>query len=406
MTYIIDTNILLDYPQIVEKKEHKKVIPTSVLQELDALKKHINQDVSSNARRAAIYISRNLDNLHWYNCDDLKGTSVDDQLIKIAKILHGIVITNDIYLKVKCIISNVETKGYSPKGDYSGVEYWYIDSINNPKDQKLYNDLLEKHILPPTITLCENQYLIVIDINTKNTLGTFVCKDNEILETKGRRIKNSWIDCIFPKNSEQVCLFDALNNKENTIIYAGGRHGVGKSFIINNYALQELERENIKKIVYIPNNSYTENAMELGYLPGSDFEKTLPSIGPLIDLVGQDYVNQLIMKEQLEIVPLAYIRGRSFSNSIIIVNEAQNLTEDHLKLLIARCGEGTRICFDGDIKQADSQLFRNKNGLKLLLNLRKSPIYSKKFATVKLAITERSETAQAVQYLDENEFIN
>lgn len=136
----------------------------------------------------------------------------------------------------------------------------------------------------------------------------------------------------------------------------------------------------------------------------TDIEKTLPSIGPLIDLVGQDYVNQLIMKEQLEIVPLAYVRGRSFQNSIIIVNEAQNLTEDHLKLLIARCGEGTRICFDGDIKQADSQLFRNKNGLKLLLNLRKSPVYAKRFATVKLQTTERSETARAADFLDDINF--
>lgn len=109
----------------------------------------------------------------------------------------------------------------------------------------------------------------------------------------------------------------------------------------------------------------------------------------------------MIMKEELEIVPLAYIRGRSFKDSIIIVNEAQNLTEDHLKLLIARCGENSRIFFDGDIKQADSQLFRNKNGLKLLLNLRKSPIYCYKFATVNLLKTERSATAEAAQYLDD-----
>lgn len=67
----------------------------------------------------------------------------------------------------------------------------------------------------------------------------------------------------------------------------------------------------------------------------------------------------------------------------------------------ARCGEGTRIFFDGDIKQADSQLFRNKNGLKLLLGLRKSPIYSKMFATIKLTMTERSKTAQCAEFLDD-----
>lgn len=162
-----------------------------------------------------------------------------------------------------------------------------------------------------------------------------------------------------------------------------------------------MEKERIKKIVYIPNNSYVENSMELGFLPGSDFEKLTPSIGPLIDLIGIDAVQDMISREQLEIVPTGFIRGRSFEDSIVIVNEAQNLTEDHIKLLIARCGEGTRILFDGDYKQADSFIFRNRNGLKLLLNLRKSPFYAKMFSTVKLVITERSSTAQAAEYLDQ-----
>lgn len=129
-------------------------------------------------------------------------------------------------------------------------------------------------------------------------------------------------------------------------------------------------------------------------------DKVVGQIGPLVDLVGIDAINQMIAFDQLEVVPMGSIRGRSFQDSIIIVNEAQNLTEDHIKLLIARCGEGTRIFFDGDFKQTDSSIFRNKNGLKLLLQLRKSPIYSKIFATVKLVITERSLTAQASSYLD------
>ena len=178
------------------------------------------------------------------------------------------------------------------------------------------------------------------------------------------------------------------------------RDGKKKSFILNNFALQELERGNISKIVYIPNNSYTENAMEIGYLPGSQIEKVEGQIGPLIDLIGIDQVHEMLGNEELEVVPMNSIRGRSFQNSIILVNEAQNLTEDHIKLLIGRCGENTRIFFDGDIKQADSQLFRNKNGLKLLLSLRKSKRYSKLFSTIKLLSTERSETAQCADYLD------
>ncbi len=130
-------------------------------------------------------------------------------------------------------------------------------------------------------------------------------------------------------------------------------------------------------------------------------DKISGQIGPLIDLVGIDRIQDMINNNQLEVVPMGYIRGRSFNDSIVIINEAQNLTDDHIKLLVGRCGEGTRIFFDGDIKQTDSQTFKNKNGLKLLLNLRKSKIYAPIFATIKLVETERSKTAQAAQYLDD-----
>ena len=400
MNYIIDTNILLDYPQIVEDRNNQIYIATSVLKELDGLKKHINNDIAFNARRAAVYISRNLNQLLFVSECEKWGIPVDDQLIKIAKIKNGILITNDVYLKVRATIDGVETKGYNNKDDYTGVEYWYVDSIDNEKDQEDLSKLLNDNILPPEIALYENQYLIIKEKSTDRTIKIYVMKDGKPEEVENKKIRNQWIDYIYPRNSEQTCLFNALSNKDNTIIYAGGKYGTGKSFILNNFALQELEKGNIRKIIYIPNNSYVEGSMELGFLPGTDIEKVIPSIGPLIDLVGKDFVNQMIMKEELEIVPLAYIRGRSFKDSIIIVNEAQNLTEDHLKLLIARCGENSRIFFDGDIKQADSQLFRNKNGLKLLLNLRKSPIYCYKFATINLLKTERSATAEAAQYLD------
>jgi predicted ribonuclease YlaK len=95
------------------------------------------------------------------------------------------------------------------------------------------------------------------------------------------------------------------------------------------------------------------------------------------------------------------IRGRSFDNSIIIVNEAQNLTEEHIKLLIGRIGEGSRLFFDGDQAQTDKALFKEKNGLILVSKLSDSPEYSKIFSSVKLAKTERSFAAGAADYLDE-----
>lgn len=135
-------------------------------------------------------------------------------------------------------------------------------------------------------------------------------------------------------------------------------------------------------------------------LPGTSFEKTTPLIGPLIDLIGIDETTRLIQNEQLEVIPLGYLRGRSFDNAIVIVNEAQNLDNNHVKLLIGRIGNNSRIFFDGSLQQIDSDLFKNKNGLRGLLKIAESP-YADLFSCVKLKKIERSRTAQIADYFDE-----
>lgn len=395
MSLIVDTNVLLDFPKIIQEEENI-VILTDVLRELDGLKLNPNPEVSFKARRAAVVISRNLSKLNFNDSLEKEKISVDDKLIESCT-PEDILITNDVYLKIKAIIRGINTKGYGGTSDYQGVRYFEVDLETDPYNEEL-SKIINEHQYEG---MAENEYLIVLDKNTKQLVDIF-CNHNNILEqVVPYEIRNQWINKIYPKNPEQRCLFNALQRKDNTIIYAGGSFGTGKSFILNNYAISELERGKISKIVYVPNNSYTENTIDIGALPGELLEKITGQIGPLVDLVGIDQIRDWIKTEQLEVVPMGSIRGRSFQNAIIIVNEAQNLTEDHIKLLIARCGEGTRIFFDGDYKQADSAVFRNKNGLKLLLNLKDSPVYSKIFATVHLKTIERSLTAQASNFLDE-----
>lgn len=415
---VVDTNILLDYPQIIEEEKEDILIATDVLKELDGLKLSNNFDTAFKARRAAIVISHNLDALKWSEEFEKEKMPVDDKLLLIANKYKATLVTNDVYLKVKATIQGINTHGYGSSESYSGIKEIFITPDDN-KHCDMVANILETGNIPKELKeIYENQYILFKDITSpfKNVhnetdytiYDSFVCHNGKLHHLKDDyelRIKNKWClnpsKGIGPRNPEQKVLFDILNNKDITIVYAGGRWGGGKSYIINNYALQELERGKIKKIIYIPNNAYTENTLELGAMPGELLEKTVGQIGPLIDLVGIDQIQDWIRTEQLEIVPMGFIRGRSFQDSIIIVNEAQNLTEEHIKLLIGRVGEGSRIFFDGDLKQSDSSLFRNRNGLKLLLNLRKSPIYSKIFATVQLKLTERSLTAQASTYLDE-----
>lgn len=401
ITYILDTNVLLDYPQILENSTDKLVILMSVLEELDALKKHINPDVAIKARKAGNYIVKNYDKIQWDT--EERFDSVDDQLLEATREYNGVLVTNDTYLRIKCEILGVKAINYTWSNNYTGIYDWFINLDENNYNTDLDNALTNGDITGIKDKLYNNEYVVARNAANGEVLCSFVHCDDKLkfLNPKNIKIENNWIGTITPRNNEQLLLFYSLLNRNNTILYAGGNFGTGKSFILNNFALQELEKGKISKIVYVPNNAYTNNTIDIGAMPGELLEKTINQIGPLVDLVGIDKIKDMIAREDLEVVPMGFIRGRSFNNSIIIVNEAQNLTEDHVKLLIGRCGENTRIMFDGDIKQTDNTVFKNKNGLKLLLNLRYSPQFSKIFSTVKLLKTERSETAEAAAFLDE-----
>lgn len=398
---ILDANVIMDFPQIVTKLDEYWVVPMVTLMEIDGLKKHKSPEVAQKARKAAVYISKNMSNLEWDLTKDMNNDP-DGVLIQIAKERDATLVTNDVGCKVRAQLAGVKVEGYSWKDDYCGIVYMNVDDYNLDEYNEMLSDLIERgYYETEDYKFSVNEYLIVPPPYEDASYGDtsiFRYDGAKFHQIRGRAIKNNWLDEVFPRNPEQICLVDALLN-DVPIIYAGGNFGTGKTFLTHNYAIGQLEKEKIKKIIYVPNNSYTQNTMELGALPGDLMEKILPSIGPLVDLVGIDQINRWISEEKLEIVPVAYIRGRNFDDSIVLVSEAENLTEEHIKLLLARCGKNTKIFFDGDIHQADSAIFKDRNGLKLLLNLHDSPL-ANLFATVQLIRIERSIVASAADYLD------
>ena len=403
MKKVLDTNVLLDYPQIVTKDTEDWIIPLVVLKEIDGLKMAANPETARKARKAAVFIAKNMDNIKW-DFTTKKDLSVDSILLEIVKENENyILVTNDVSLKVIAKAKSIPVEGYSWKDDYIGVRY--VDISNMTVDE--YNTILHELINSGDYTeenyeFSVNEYLIVPPYCTEDKSKSSIFKyTGEFFEQVSIRqvISNTWIDKIRPRNDEQICLFDLLNSNV-PVVYAGGKFGCGKSFLTYNYAIGELQDERITKIVYVPNNAYAQDTMEVGTLPGELLPKLMGSLGPLIDLVGIDQITRWMEEEKLEIVPLAYMRGRSFKDSIILVSEAENLTESHVKLLVSRCGENTRIFFDGDIDQADSAIFKDRNGLKLLLNLHKSE-HSDMFGTVFLNKIERSKTAELADTLDQ-----
>ena len=394
---IIDTNVLIDYPEILEQDDILG-IAWPVLEELDKLK--ITK--GERARKARIVLKRlksllenknEKSNINFIQIPETYSNfTVDNQLLYLCKNNDYTLITNDINLQVKCIALEVNYESYQQETEiYTGIL-----ELNVPEENELISQLYSNDF--SNLTLYENQYILIKDGNDVKDI--LVYRHNSVNKIQRKKIKTDFEKELFPLNVEQECLFDALYS-DSTIIYGSGDYGTGKTLLMTGYAVQELQKGHINKIIYVPNNSYNENSMELGALPGDEFEKVLPLMGGLCDHLSKQQVIQLYQNEQLELMPISLARGRNIEDSIILVNEAQNLTEEHIKLLIGRCGKGTRIFFDGDIKQADSNIFRQKSGLKLLTKLRFSEEYGDLFSAVKLKTIERSRTARASQYLDE-----
>lgn len=164
------------------------------------------------------------------------------------------------------------------------------------------------------------------------------------------------------------------------------------------HAVDLVQRGKVDKIVWVRNNIEVKDSAPLGALPGSSDQKLLPFAGPLLDHIGGlEGMYAMMDRGQLELQHLGYIRGRDIKNSIIIASEAENLTVQHVQLLIGRVGEGSQLWLDGDHKQVDKKVFKENNGLQMAINRLAG---QRLFGYVDMPISERSETARLADLLD------
>lgn len=192
--------------------------------------------------------------------------------------------------------------------------------------------------------------------------------------------------------------FDLLQSKTETIKVITGRFGSGKTFLMVANALQAIHDNKFEKIVWVRNNVGVKDTKDIGHLPGNTVDKIFPYVMPLADHVGGvDGIEMLMRQGKLEVQHLGFIRGRDIKNSIILCSEAENLTKQHVQLLIGRVGEGSSLWLDGDFKQVDSRIFEENSGLNIAIDKLKG---NKLFGFVHLEKSERSETAALADLLD------
>jgi phosphate starvation-inducible PhoH-like protein len=169
---------------------------------------------------------------------------------------------------------------------------------------------------------------------------------------------------LLPRSVAQEDYCDALLDPDKHVVFAMGPAGCGKTLLATQYAVKGLLDGSFDKIVITrPAVSVDE---QHGFLPGGLVEKMQPWMMPILDVFKEHFspaqVAKMIQNEVIEIAPLAFMRGRTFKNSIIIADEMQNSTTSQTKMVLTRIGENSKILITGDLKQHDRGF--DTNGLK------------------------------------------
>jgi len=171
-----------------------------------------------------------------------------------------------------------------------------------------------------------------------------------------------------PRTNNQRDLWDYMKTHDQIFIL--GPAGTGKTFVTATFAADLYTLKEIDKIVIT--RPHVAVGKDIGYLPGTLEEKTYPWALPVLDVLtkhlGKGAVETGIKNGNIEMAPLALMRGRSFEDAFIIVDETQNITTHELKMLLTRVGDGSKIVLNGDVQQSD---LKEADGLSKVIHLAK-----------------------------------
>lgn len=389
-TFIIDTSVLLyDKHSIHSLPGNDVIIPIVVLDELDRFKEK-QAILGENAR----YVNRYLDKLRVSGSLHDGVTIEGDQTIRVDVDTHSVpdsldsatgdnkiiacalncqklgmnrvtVITKDINFRVKCDSLGIRAEDYyrdriikDKSLMYAGLEEIEVEDVSIIDDFYRDNRVEASRI---NEEIFENQFVILKSGN-QSALG--VMYDGFIRQPVNNISK---VIGINPKNKEQKFALDLLTRDDVQMVTMTGIAGSGKTFLTLMAGLSGLQEKKYDRIVIT--RSLQTVGKEIGFLPGDIDDKMSPWLSPILDNFRQafkdvTYFEAMRQRGQIEVSPLAYIRGRTFNNTFLIVDEAQNSTIHELKTIITRVGENSKVVLLGDTDQIDTPYLDSlSNGL-------------------------------------------
>ncbi len=434
--FVLDTNVILhDYKCIENFQENDIYLPIVVLEELDKFKKGSDQ-INYNAREFV----RELD-LLTSNDLFLKGASLgpgkgtlyivtgDKYQEKIAlsfpektpdhRILSSTLFIAEKNPKVRTILVTKDVN-LRMKGRSLGIEVedYITDKVVNvdifERAQEVYEnvdpDLIDKiYATPEGVNADLLDFKVTLEPNDcfilRSVRNSVLARYNPYTE-KIKKVDKTPSYGIIPRNAEQSFALEILNDPNIKLVALTGKAGTGKTLLALASALKQAD---MFKQILLARPIVALANKDLGFLPGDEKQKIAPYMQPLFDNLNViktqltpgspdiRRIDDLQKNNQLVIEALAFIRGRSLSETFCIIDEAQNLTPHEVKTIITRAGEGTRMVFTGDIQQIDSPyLDAQSNGLAYMVDKMKG---QELFAHINLIKGERSELSELASNL-------
>ena len=434
--FVLDTNVILhDYNCLRNFEENDIYLPIVVLEELDKFKKG-NEQINFNAREFVRQIDELTD-------DDLfkQGASLGQGMGRLFVITGSVksdrvrdsfpehkpdheilavvdyvekkqpdvkttLVTKDINLRMKARSIGIHCEDYITDKVVNADIFEHSNQTFDDMDPAFIDRIYSSHEginideFPHKDQLHPNECFVL-----RSARNSVLARYNPFTYTINRVLKGKSYG-IEPRNAEQSFALEVLNDPAVKLVALTGKAGTGKTLLALAASLAQM---NEYKQILLARPIVALSNKDIGFLPGDAKEKVAPYMQPLFDnlnVIKRQFaatsaevkrLEEMQKSEQLVIEALAFIRGRSLSETFCIVDEAQNLTPHEIKTIITRAGEGTKMVFTGDIQQIDQPyLDSESNGLVYMIDRMKD---QNLFAHINLMKGERSMLSELASIL-------
>lgn len=429
--FVLDTSVIIFDPNCFYCfQDNDVVIPIAVLEELDNMKKgtYDRNFSSRDAIRSIESIAGGKSLIDWVPIrkglgrmkvfNDMPGFDAiaafeagknDHRILNAAKRTSElasnnsqvILVTKDINMRIKARALGLLTEDYKTGMVKSSLEQKTVRDVLNVKDESVVDELFKTGSVPATLLPdnCPPNSYFIVKGGSKSVLAKYSKKNNSLVHVQKLSVCN-----IMPKNEEQIFAIDAILDPGIPLVILEGPSGTGKTLI--SVAASIAMRKNYSQIYFIKPVVHISGKDDIGFVPGSIEDKQLQymlSFSDAINVIKQqnqlknknvNMYDDMFKNNKITMTILNFMRGRSFENLCVILDEAQNCNLHEIKTLLTRMGTGCKVILMGDVNQIDTlNLDKYSNGLAHVINKLRE---YESVAYIKMTKCERSYFAELV----------